>query len=218
MLTLPNILTTIRLIAAPMVALMFLYFSRPYADWGALILFVGAALTDWLDGFLARAWKQESKLGRMLDPIADKAMVVIALLVLTGIFGLNPFIFLPAVVIIFREIFVSGLREFMGDIAIPLDVTKLAKWKTTVQMLAIALLFAVGIFEFCLEIGPLQNGASSVLDTSFSYAKVFNDYGFCYVGMYLFWYGGVFLLWAAASLTLITGVDYFRKALPYLGD
>ena len=218
MLTLPNILTTIRLIAAPMVALMFLYFSRPYADWAALILFVGAALTDWLDGFLARAWKQESKLGRMLDPIADKAMVVIALLVLTGIFGLNPFILLPAVVIIFREIFVSGLREFMGDIAISLDVTKLAKWKTTVQMLAIALLFAVGIFEFCLEIGPLQNGASSVLDTSFSYAKIFTDYGFCYVGMYSFWYGGVLLLWTAAGLTLITGVDYFKKALPYLRD
>ena len=218
MLTLPNILTTIRLIAAPMVALMFLYFSRPYADWAALILFVGAALTDWLDGFLARAWKQESKLGRMLDPIADKAMVVIALLVLTGIFGLNPSILLPAVVIIFREIFVSGLREFMGDIAISLDVTKLAKWKTTVQMLAIALLFAVGIFEFCLEIGPLQNGASSVPDTSFSYAKIFTDYRFCYVGMHSFWYGGVLLLWTAAGLTLITGVDYFRKSLPYLRD
>ena len=218
MLTLPNILTTIRLIAAPMVALMFLYFSRPYADWAALILFVGAALTDWLDGFLARAWKQESKLGRMLDPIADKAMVVIALLVLTGIFGLNPFILLPAVVIIFREIFVSGLREFMGDIAISLDVTKLAKWKTTVQMLAIALLFAVGIFEFCLEIGTLQNCASSVPDTSFSYAKIFTDYGFCYVGMYSFWYGGVLLLWTAAGLTLITGVDYFQKSLPYLRD
>jgi len=165
MLTLPNILTTIRLIAAPMVALMFLYFTRPYADWAALILFVGAALTDWLDGFLARAWKQESKLGRMLDPIADKAMVVIALLVLTSIFGLNPLILLPAAIIVFREIFVSGLREFMGDMASSLQVTKLAKWKTTVQMLAIALLFAVGIFEFCLEIEPAQQGSLWSLKT-----------------------------------------------------
>jgi len=218
MLTLPNILTTIRLIAAPMVALMFLYFTRPYADWAALILFVGAALTDWLDGFLARAWKQESKLGRMLDPIADKAMVVIALLVLTSIFGLNPLILLPAAIIVFREIFVSGLREFMGDMASSLQVTKLAKWKTTAQMLAIALLFAVGIFESCLEIEPAWQGISLEPDTSLSYAEISNDFSFCYTGMYLVWYGGVILLWVAASLTLITGVDYFRKVLPYLYD
>ncbi len=145
--TLPNILTIIRLIAAPMVAVMFLYLARPYADWAALILFVGAALTDWLDGFLARAWMQESKLGAMLDPIADKAMVVIALVVLASVFGLDALILLPAALIVFREVFVSGLREFLGDVAGTLQVTKVAKWKTTVQMIAIALLFAVGIFE-----------------------------------------------------------------------
>ena len=77
----PNILTVLRLLAAPGVALMFLYFSRPLADWFALVLFILAAVTDWFDGYLARAWKQESKLGAMLDPIADKAMVVIALMV-----------------------------------------------------------------------------------------------------------------------------------------
>ena len=145
--TLPNILTMIRLIAAPMVAVMFLYFTRPYADWAALILFVGAALTDWLDGFLARAWKQESKLGAMLDPIADKAMVVIALVVLASVFGLDALILLPAILIVFREVFVSGLREFLGDLSETLKVTKMAKWKTTAQMISIALLFAVGIFE-----------------------------------------------------------------------
>jgi CDP-diacylglycerol--glycerol-3-phosphate 3-phosphatidyltransferase len=218
MLTLPNILTTIRLIAAPMVALMFLYFTRPYADWAALILFVGAALTDWLDGFLARVWKQESKLGRMLDPIADKVMVVTALLVLTSIFGLNPLILLPAAIIVFRETFVSGLREFLGDTASTLQVTKLAKWKTTSQMIAIALLFAVGIFEFCLEIDPTQQGISLVPDTSLSHAEISNDFGFCYAGMYFVWYGGIILLWVAASLTLITGADYFRKALSHLYD
>ncbi len=96
---------------------MFLYFNRPWADWFALVLFVGAAVTDWFDGYLARAWKQETKLGAMLDPIADKAMVVIALLVITGFSGMNPWILLPATLILFREVFVSGLREFLGATA-----------------------------------------------------------------------------------------------------
>ena len=134
--TLPNLLTLLRLFAAPGVVLMFLYFTRPWADWFALVLFVGAAITDFLDGYLARAWKQESKFGAMLDPIADKAMVVIALLVITGYAGMDPWILLPATVIIFREVFVSGLREFLGDTAGTLKVTKLAKWKTTAQMIA----------------------------------------------------------------------------------
>jgi CDP-diacylglycerol--glycerol-3-phosphate 3-phosphatidyltransferase len=83
----PNILTMVRLIAAPGLVLMFLYFTRPWADWFALTLFVSAALTDWIDGYLARAWKQETKLGAMLDPIADKAMVVIALLMIVALSG-----------------------------------------------------------------------------------------------------------------------------------
>jgi len=143
-LNLPNILTILRLFAAPLVAILFLYFARPLADWIALVLFVGAAVTDFIDGYLARAWKQESRLGAMLDPIADKAMVVIALLVITGFSGMNPWILLPATMIIFREVFVSGLREFLGDTAGLLKVTKIAKWKTTAQMVAIAVLFAKG--------------------------------------------------------------------------
>ena len=211
--TLPNILTMIRLIAAPMVAIMFLYFTRPYADWAALVLFVSAALTDWLDGFLARAWKQESKLGAMLDPIADKAMVVIALVVLASVFGLDALIVLPAILIVFREVFVSGLREFLGNLSETLKVTKMAKWKTTAQMISIALLFAVGIFEhyFIMEtVGrDLQNG-SEIFGLTHS--------NFYYNGMYVSWYSGVLLLWAAAALTVITGIEYFRKALPYLRD
>ena len=140
-LTLPNILTILRMLAAPGVAIMFLYFHRPSADWLALTLFVGAAITDYFDGYLARLWKQESKFGAMLDPIADKAMVVIALVVITGFSGMNPWILLPATLIIFREVFVSGLREFLGATAKLLAVTKLAKWKTTAQMVAIAILF-----------------------------------------------------------------------------
>ena len=94
-LNVPNLLTILRLAAAPGVVIMFLYFARPWADWFALILFVTAALTDWLDGYLARAWKQESKLGAMLDPIADKAMVIIALLVIVGLSNMNAWILLP---------------------------------------------------------------------------------------------------------------------------
>ncbi|MEO0568702.1 MAG: CDP-diacylglycerol--glycerol-3-phosphate 3-phosphatidyltransferase, partial [Pseudomonadota bacterium] len=145
--TIPNILTVLRLLAAPAVVVMFLYFDRPWADWFALILFVSAAITDWFDGYLARLWKQTTKLGTMLDPIADKAMVVIALMVITGFSGMDPWFLLPATVIMFREIFVSGLREFLGDTAGTLKVTKLAKWKTTAQMIAIAVLFATGLFE-----------------------------------------------------------------------
>jgi len=110
--TVPNILTTGRLLAAPALALMFLYFNRPYADWFALLLFIFAALTDWVDGFLARTWKQETKFGQMLDPIADKAMVIIALLIIVGYSSMSPWLVLPATVILFREVFVSGLREF----------------------------------------------------------------------------------------------------------
>ncbi len=139
--TIPNILTVIRLAAAPGVAVMFLYFARPYADWFALLLFIGAAVTDWFDGYLARLWGQESKMGAMLDPIADKAMVVIALMVIVGFSSMSPWLVLPATFILFREIFVSGLREYLGDTAGTLKVTKLAKWKTTFQMVAIATLF-----------------------------------------------------------------------------
>ena len=216
--TLPNILTIFRLIAAPMVAVMFLYFTRPYADWAALILFLGAALTDWLDGFLARALKQESKLGTMLDPIADKAMVLIALVVLASVFGLDALILLPAALIVFREVFVSGLREFLGDVAGTLKVTKMAKWKTTVQMIAIALLFAVGIFKHYLVLGTPGLGHQSVTGIISSASAGSSYLAFYYNGMYLTWCSGVILLWTAAALTVATGADYFRKALPHLRD
>lgn len=212
----PNILTLLRLLAAPGVVLMFLYFSRPYADWFALILFVLAAVTDFIDGYLARAWKQESKFGAMLDPIADKAMVVIALVVITGFSGMNPWILLPATVIIFREVFVSGLREFLGDTAGTLKVTNLAKWKTTAQMTAIAVLFAKGAFEhFIIEqtIGMDQAIVDGILDGSIPDVVGLQ---WKQLGWDLSWYGGIILLWIAALLTFITGMDYLRKATPFL--
>ena len=116
----PNILTLLRLVAAPGVAVMFLYFTRPYADALAMFLFIAAAVTDWFDGYLARAWGQETKLGTMLDPIADKAMVVIALMVIVAFSSWSPWLVLPATVILFREVFVSGLREFLGDVSLSL--------------------------------------------------------------------------------------------------
>ncbi|WP_323786396.1 CDP-diacylglycerol--glycerol-3-phosphate 3-phosphatidyltransferase [Thalassovita sp.] len=216
--TIPNILTVIRLLAAPGVAVMFLYFTRPYADWFALLLFVGAAVTDWFDGYLARLWGQETKIGTMLDPIADKAMVVIALMVIVGYSSMSPWLVLPATVILFREVFVSGLREYLGDTAGTLKVTKLAKWKTTFQMVAIATLFSQGVFEhyFGMSIQGMDQGI--IADILEGREEDIHGLGWKLRGM--IWAGnvGLFLLWIAALLTLITGGDYFRKALPHLKD
>ena len=217
-LNVPNILTILRLLAAPGVVIMFLYFHRPLADWFALVLFVTAALTDFLDGYLARAWKQESKLGAMLDPIADKAMVVIALLVITGFSGMNPWILLPATLIMFREVFVSGLREFLGDTAGTLKVTVLAKWKTTAQMVAIALLFAAGAFEHYFGMQAIGMNAEIVGDIL--EGRIPDELGLWwkYQGMVISWWAGITVLWAAGVLTVVTGWDYFRKSQPYLKD
>ncbi len=219
----PNILTVMRLVAAPGVAILFLYFQRPVADWFALVLFVSAAITDFLDGYLARLWKQESKFGAMLDPIADKAMVIIALVVIVGLstadkLVMDAWILLPATIILFREVFVSGLREFLGDSAGTLKVTNLAKYKTTVQMIAIAVLFAKGVFEhYYLNLvqgmdAEIYEGvmAGTIEDVNgvVTYWKVMNGT----------WSVGVVLLWVAAVLTAVTGWDYFVKARPFLKE
>lgn len=215
---LPNILTVIRLLAAPALAVMFLYFNSPWADWFALILFVAAALTDFLDGYLARAWKQESKFGAMLDPIADKAMVLIALLVIIGFSGVKAWILLPATMIFFREVFVSGLREFLGDKASKLKVTKLAKWKTTAQMIAIAVLFSQGIFaDKFVELTEAMD-AQMIDAVLLGQAEDLSGMIWVQTGATWSYFGGIALLWIAAALTLITGWDYFVKALPFLKD
>lgn len=216
--TLPNILTVIRLFAAPGVAIMFLYFQRPYADWFALTLFVGAAVTDFFDGYLARRWKQESSFGRMLDPIADKAMVVIALLVLTAFSSATFLILLPATIILFREVFVSGLREFLGSRASLLNVTKLAKWKTTAQMIAISVLFGSGIFEHYVVMDSFGMDAAMVAGILDGTAVDPTGLLWKYNAMSASLYAGTVLLWLAAILTLVTGWDYFAKALPILRE
>ncbi|WP_420862223.1 CDP-diacylglycerol--glycerol-3-phosphate 3-phosphatidyltransferase [Algirhabdus cladophorae] len=214
----PNTLTFLRLLAAPGVAIMFLYFTRPYADWFALILFVGAALTDWVDGYLARAWGQQTKFGAMLDPIADKAMVIIALCVVTGFSGMDPYILLPATMILFREVFVSGLREFLGDTAGTLAVTKLAKWKTTAQMVALSVLFAKGIFEHHLGMNAWGMDQATFDGVMSGQIEDVNGLLWYQAGMIYSWWAGVVLLWVAAILTLITGWDYFQKSRPYLKE
>lgn len=216
--TIPNILTILRLLAAPGIAVMFLYFTRPWADWFALVLFVSAAITDWFDGYLARAWHQQTKFGTMLDPIADKAMVVIALMVIVGYSSMSPWLVLPATFILFREVFVSGLREYLGDTAGTLSVTKLAKWKTTVQMVAIAVLFAQGIFEHYFGMAVYgMNGeiVGSILDGTEEDSL---GVKWKYVGWVWSGRAGLWLLWLAAALTMITGWDYFRKAWPHLKE
>jgi CDP-diacylglycerol--glycerol-3-phosphate 3-phosphatidyltransferase len=199
--TIPNILTVMRLVAAPGVALAFVVFNRPYADWIAIALFIMAALTDYIDGRLARAWQQESNFGRMLDPIADKAMVVIALSVIVGLSGINPLILLPVAFILLREVFVSGLREFLGAKAGKLKVTYLAKWKTTAQMVAIPVLFLASVFEWDRRHGTPW------------FSDWFHDWA-----AWVLANGGLVLIWVAGLLTLMTGYDYLVKALPFLRD
>lgn len=215
---LPNILTILRLLAAPGLAVMFLYFHRPYADWFALMLFVIASVTDWFDGYLARAWKQETKLGAMLDPIADKAMVIIALMVIVGYSSMSPWLVLPATMILFREVFVSGLREYLGSAAGTLKVTALAKWKTTAQMIAISVLFAQGIFEHYLGISAWGMDPQLVNEVLSGSVEDLQGLRWKMAGME--WTGriGLWLLWLAAALTLVTGWDYFHKALPFLKE
>lgn len=202
--TLPNTLTVLRLAAAPLVPLMFFFLSRPFADFAALALFMVAAITDWFDGYLARAWHQESRFGAAMDPIADKAMVIIAVVVITGYSGMNPWLILPSTVILFREVFVSGLREFLGDKARLLKVTRLAKWKTTAQMVAIAILF-LGTGLNYYEVGHPPLVGETKLPWSDSWSDLATQIG-------------LLLIWVAAALTAITGWDYFDKARPYLRD
>ena len=216
--TIPNTLTFLRLLAAPGVPVMFLYFHRPWADWFALTLFVSAAITDYFDGYLARLWKQESKFGAMLDPIADKAMVVIALLIITGYSGMNPWLILPATVILFREVCVGGLREYLGNKAGLLKVTKLAKWKTSAQMVAIAVLFlGTGLehLEGIARRGLTPDEYAGLVVKGL--ADPIRSCGMHGCSSYATW-AGLFLIWLAAALTFVTGWDYFFKSLPYLRE
>src|SRR5437868_5974934 len=156
-LSLPNLLTYGRLIAVPVVAGLVLW-GGDAARWTALALFIAAAITDFFDGYLARRWGQQSALGRMLDPIADKVLVAVVLLVLTTDRTIDDAHIWAAIIILTREVLVSGLREFLAELRVSVPVTKVAKWKTTVQLIAVGFLIArpAGdkIVPYVSEFGP----------------------------------------------------------------
>ncbi|MFB8341176.1 CDP-diacylglycerol--glycerol-3-phosphate 3-phosphatidyltransferase [Brucella cytisi] len=145
-LSLPNILTYGRIIAVPLVVLCFFVEGRlessDFARWTALGLFIIASITDFFDGYLARIWKQTSTIGRMLDPIADKLLVSAILLLLAADGTIAGWTLWAAIIILCREILVSGLREYLAELKVSVPVSRLAKWKTTAQMVALAFLLA----------------------------------------------------------------------------
>src|SRR5580692_10722822 len=143
-LSLPNILTYARIAAIPVVVgcvfLESILDGPLWLRWVALAVFIGAGVTDFLDGYLARMWGQQSSLGRMLDPIADKLLVASCLLMLAAESTIHGWALFAAVVILCREILVSGLREYLAELRVSVPVTRLAKWKTTLQLIAVGFL------------------------------------------------------------------------------
>jgi len=184
---LPNVLTLSRMAAIPVLVLC-VALHRPAGDCIACLLFIAAGITDYYDGKLARSRQQLSELGRMLDPIADKLLVGASLMVLAAFDRLPLAALYPAIVILCREILVSGLREYLASFRAKLPVTRLAKWKTGFQMTAIGMLLAGDSTAALLHLGWAHVGAA-----------------------------GAVLLWSAAVLTLITGWDYVVTGLNHIG-
>jgi CDP-diacylglycerol---glycerol-3-phosphate 3-phosphatidyltransferase len=145
-LALPNLLTYGRIVAVPVVvACMYyqaIFEAGLWLRWVALVVFIAAAVTDWLDGYFARIWGQQSTFGRMLDPIADKLLVASCLLMLAADGTIRGWSLWAAIVILCREILVSGLREYLAELRVSVPVTQLAKWKTTLQLVAVGFLIA----------------------------------------------------------------------------
>lgn len=191
---LPNMLTYARILAVPLVVLCFFLEgklqSSDFARWSALIIFALASITDYVDGYLARAWQQTSNIGKMLDPIADKLLVSTCLLLLAAdtdrqAAGIAGWSLWAAIIILCREILVSGLREYLAALKVSVPVTRLAKWKTAIQMVAVGFLL----------LGP----AGDKLMPYWSQT-------------------GIVLLWISAIVTLYTGYDYFRAGVKHIVD
>ncbi|HVZ04128.1 CDP-diacylglycerol--glycerol-3-phosphate 3-phosphatidyltransferase [Hyphomicrobium sp.] len=175
--SLPNILTYGRIAAVPVLAAVLFFGTSEASRWLAFAIFVAACLTDWLDGYLARIWEQQSTLGRMLDPIADKLLVGVTLLMLVHARTIGGWSIWAAIIILSREILVSGLREFLAELNVKVHVTQLAKWKTAVQFIALAMLLAgpaaEGVFSGTTNIGVtlLWIAALLTLVTGYDYLK-----------------------------------------------
>jgi len=176
-LSLPNVLTYLRIAAVPVFAACLSLLEGDVARVMAFTVFAAASLTDWLDGYLARAWSQQSELGRMLDPIADKLLVGTALLMLVHDNTIDGASIWAAVIVLCREILVSGLREYLAELNVKVHVTRLAKWKTTVQMVALAvLLIGPSLTPYQTELtmlglGLLWIAALLTLWTGYDYLK-----------------------------------------------
>jgi cardiolipin synthase len=141
-LSLPNILTYGRLLAVPAVVALLFWPKDDWTRWPALAIFIVAGVTDYLDGYFARLYAQQSTLGRMLDPIADKLLVAACLMMLVYAGTIEDQHVLAAIVILCREILVSGLREFLAQLKVSVPVSRIAKWKTVLQMVAVGFLIA----------------------------------------------------------------------------
>ena len=181
----PNYLTIGRIIIVPVFVVSF-YLPGFYGDIIPFVLFVAASFTDFLDGLLARIYKEESKLGELLDPIADKILVAAALILLVMDGTIKNYEVVAAIIILTREILISGLREFLAIGRIKLPVSSLAKYKTFLQMFSISILLT----------GETGNKIIN-----------FQDYNAQTIG--------IILLWLSAFLTLYTGYDYLRKGIDH---
>ena len=195
--SLPNILTYGRIAAIPVV--VGCIYAQSIMDyplwlrWVAVAIFIGAAVTDYLDGYYARIWNQQSAFGRMLDPIADKLLVASCLLMLAADGIIHGWSLWAAIVILCREILVSGLREYLAELRVGVPVTTLAKWKTTAQLVAIGFLLAGDAGDAVI---------SSVIGIPAPYVTMI----------------GLTLLWISALVTLYTGYDYFKAGVRHLVD
>jgi cardiolipin synthase len=157
--SLPNILTLSRIVAIPVIV-GFLFLDPPLGNWLAFATYTYACVTDFLDGYLARVWEQQSSLGRFLDPIADKLLVAAVLLMVVWTGAVGGVSILAAAVILCREILVSGLREFLAEVQVSVPVSQLAKWKTTLQMLAMGFLI---VGRAGPDFGPLSTTDIGIL-------------------------------------------------------
>jgi len=182
----PNILTIGRIIIVPFFVVSF-FLPGFYGEIIPFLLFILASFTDFLDGLLARLYKEESKLGELLDPIADKIIVLAALILLVMNGTIQNYEVIAAIIILTREILISGLREFLADVQVKIPVSSLARGKTFIQMFSIAILLT----------GETGNKIIN-----------FEDYNAQTVG--------IILLWLSAFLTLYTGYDYVRKSIEHV--
>jgi len=187
-LKIPNILTIGRIIIVPIFILTF-YLPGALGDWIPFFIFILASFSDFLDGLLARLYKEESKLGELLDPIADKIIVASALVLLVMKGTIINYEVIAAIIILTREILISGLREFLAKVQVSMPVTGLAKFKTFIQMFAIAILLT----------GESGNKLIN-----------FQDYNAHTIGL--------IFLWMSAFLTLYTGYDYVKKGIDHVID